>query len=59
MIPLLWGTKNRKIHRESTTEVTEAVGERKKELLLNGYTVFVGDDEKVFDIDSSDGYVTL
>ena len=31
----------------------------KGELLLNGYRVFVGDDETVWGIDSGDGYTTL
>ena len=57
MIPLIWGTKNRQIHRESRLEITRNWG--KRELLLNGYRVFVGDDGKALDIDSNDGYTTL
>ena len=36
------GTKDREIHRESTKEGTEAVGERKKELLFNGTEFLLG-----------------
>lgn len=61
MISLTCDTQNRQIHREREEQrLAGSGGVREKEkLLVDGYRVYGGDDEKVLGIHSSDSQTTL
>ena len=55
MIPFIWGTQNRQMHRESRIVVTgNWEGEENDELLFNGYRVSVQNDENILEMNGSD-----
>ena len=55
MIPFIWGTQNRQMHRESRIVVTgNWQGEENDELLFNGYRVSVQNDENILEMNDSD-----
>ena len=61
MILLTGGTQNRQIHtdKKCIRGYQGLGGEGNGKLLFNGYRVSVWDEEKVLEIDSGDGCMTL
>lgn len=60
-IPLGWGTSSRPVpkDRKLNRGFQKLKGRRTEELLFNEYRVSVWDDEKVLEMDSSEGCTTL
>lgn len=61
MIPLTCAPRNRQIHRKRKQNRSyQDLGVREKEkLLVNGYSIYVWNDEKVYGIHSGDSHTTL